>query len=98
MWSKLIMAVAWPAFLAACLLEAVVFAVVDPLDLSWGDGPLGWSRQAVYTLSFFAFWVLTMISSGLTTLLSMSPFEVNRCPVEPGQRPADCARGDGGCC
>lgn len=67
MWSKLMMAVAWPAFLAACLLEAVVFAVVDPLDLSWGNGPLGWSRQAVYTVAFFVFWGVTLLSS-LTAL------------------------------
>ena len=72
MWSKLIMAVAWPAFLAACLLEAVVFAVVDPLDLSWGDGPLGWSRQAVYTVAFFIFWVAAFLSS-LTALALAAP-------------------------
>jgi hypothetical protein len=33
----------------------------------------------------------------LTTLLSMSPFEINRCPVPSDQRPNDCARMDG-CC
>ena len=31
-----------------------------------------------------------MVSSALTTLLAMSPFEVNRCPVPVDQRPADC--------
>ncbi len=72
MWSKLMMAVAWPAFLAACLLEAVVFAVVDPLELSWGDGPLGWSRQAVYTVAFFIFWAATLLSS-LTALTLVGP-------------------------
>ena len=61
MWSK--MMVAWPAFLAACLLEAAVFALVDPLELSWAGGPLGWSRQAVYTVAFFAFWTACMASS-----------------------------------
>ena len=72
MWSKLIMAVAWPAFLAACLLEAVVFAVVDPLDLSWGDGPLGWSRQAVYTVAFIIFWVAGLLFS-LTAVALAAP-------------------------
>ena len=72
MWSRLIMAVTWPAFLAACLLEAAVFAVVDPLDLSWGDGPLGWSRQAVYTVAFFVFWVAAFLSS-LTALTLVGP-------------------------
>ena len=98
MLAKRMMWIAWPAFLVAGMFEVLVFGLVDPQDLEWFGHPLALSRQAVYTLSFFVFWVLTMISSGLTTLLSMSPFEVNRCPVEPGQRPADCARGDGGCC
>ena len=84
--------IAWPAFLVAGLLEVLVFGLVDPQDLEWFGHPLALSRQAVYTLSFFAFWVLTMVSSGLTTLLAMSPFEVNRCPVPNDERPSDCAR------
>ena len=70
MWSKLIMAVAWPAFLGACLLEAVVFAVVDPAELSWGGGPLGWTRQAVYTVAFFVFWGACLASSLTALFLS----------------------------
>lgn len=68
MWSKILMAVAWPAFLGACLLEAAVFAVVDPLELSWSGGPLGWSRQAVYTAAFFLFWAVCLLTC-LTALL-----------------------------
>ena len=94
--------IAWPAFLVAGLMEIAVFAMVDPEYLSWFGHPLALSRQGVYSLSFFVFWLLTMLSSGLTTLLSMSPFEVNRCPVPVNERPADCARngvnGTGGCC
>ena len=92
MWAKMLMTVVWPAFLAACVLEAAVFALVDPHELSWAGGPLGWSRQAVYTFAFFFFWAMTFASSALTTLLSQSPFEVNRCPVPPDERPKDCAR------
>lgn len=72
MWSKMIMVVAWPAFLAACLLEAFVFAVVDPAELSWSGGPLGWSRQAVYTVAFFLFWAVSVLSS-ITALALLSP-------------------------
>jgi hypothetical protein len=74
------------------VIEMVVFAFVDPNDLHWAGESLGWSRQAVYTVAFFIFWALTMASSALTTLLSLSPWEINRCPVPPEQRPADCAR------
>ncbi len=87
--------IAWPAFIVAGLLEILVFGLVDPEDLHWFGQPLALSRQGVYTLAFFAFWLLTMLSSALTTLLAMSPFEVNRCPVPEDQRPADCARN---CC
>lgn len=89
--------IAWPAFLVAAVLEMIVFAFVDPSELHWSGHSLDLSREAVYTITFFLFWGGTMASSALTTLLSMSPFEVNRCPVPPEQRPADCAR-DGGCC
>jgi len=89
--------IAWPAFLVAAVLEMIVFAMVDPGDLHWFGNPLGLSRQAIYTLAFFVFWGVTMASSALTTLLSMSPFEVNRCPVPEADRPLDCAR-NGPCC
>lgn len=92
MWAQRLMWIAWPAFLVAGVLEMVVFAMVDPEDLHWFGSPVEMSRQAVYTLAFFFFWVMTMASSALTALLSMSPFEVNRCPVPEDQRPKDCSR------
>jgi hypothetical protein len=69
MWTKMLMTVVWPAFLAACVLEAAVFAVVDPNELSGASGPLGWSRQAVYTVSFFLFWIVCMGSNLLALVL-----------------------------
>ncbi len=78
LWSQRWMWVVWPAFLVAAVLEMVVFAVVDPADLHWFGQPLALSSEAVYTLAFFVFWGTTMASSALTTLLAMSPFEVNR--------------------
>lgn len=92
MWSQRWMWIAWPAFLVAGVLEMIVFAMVDPGDLHWFGHPLGFSRQAIYTLAFFVFWGITMASSALTTLLSMSPFEVNRCPVPEDARPESCAQ------
>lgn len=96
MWTQRLMWIAWPAFLVAAVLEMVVFAMVDPVDLHWFGQPVTLSREAVYTLAFFFFWGVTMASSALTTLLAMSPFEVNRCPVPDDARPADCAR-NGSC-
>ena len=84
--------IAWPAFLLACLLEMLVFALVDPQDLHWFGQPVELSRQTVYTLAFFAFWAVSMVASGLTTLLSQSPFEVNRCPLPASDRPDGCPK------
>lgn len=78
MLNQRLMWIAWPAFLLAGVIEMLVFAMIDPQNLHWFGQPLALSREAVYTLAFFVFWLLTMASSALTTLLSMSPFEVNR--------------------
>ena len=70
--------IAWPAFLGACVLELLVFAFVDPMELGWAGHPLGWSRQAVYTAAFFAFWAVCSGTCALATLLRMPAEDVNR--------------------
>jgi hypothetical protein len=70
MIGRKLMWVAWPAFLAACLLQLVVFALVDPLELQWFGHHLPWTRQAVYAGGFFVFWLACMAASALTLLLS----------------------------
>jgi len=92
MLSQRLMWIIWPAFLVAGVLEVLVFAMVDPQDLQWFGQPIGFSRQGVYTMAFFVFWGITMLASGLTTLLSMSPFEVNRCPLPANVRPESCSK------
>ena len=56
---------------------------------------LGWSRQTVYTVAFFAFWLVAMGACALTTLLRIAPAEVNECPLDRDQRPAACPRESG---
>lgn len=85
-----VMRVVWPAFLAACLLELVVFAVVDPSSLEWSDRPLALSARGVYTVAFFVFWAISAASGALTMLLLKSAAEVNGCPFKPAERPRDC--------
>lgn len=82
----------WPAFLVAGAMEVLVFAFVDPEDLHWFGQPVELSRQGIYTLAFFAFWLMAAGSSALTTLLSVSPFEVNRCPLPATERPDGCPK------
>jgi hypothetical protein len=90
MSSQKLMWIVWPAFLAACVLELFVFAMVDPQELQWFGQPLSLSRQGVYTLSFFMFWVISMGSNALTVLLRKTPAEVNVCPFTPQERPDGC--------
>lgn len=90
MWVQRLMWIAWLAFMAACLLELLVFAVADPMELHWSGHALGESRQAVYTISFFVFWLVSLAACALTTLLRMTPSEINQCPFEPGERPDAC--------
>ena len=92
MYFHRIMWIVWPAFLMAGVLEVLVFALVDPQDVHWLGQPTGLSRQAVYTLAFFIFWLVAVISSALTTLLAVSPFEVNRCPLQANDRPDGCPK------
>ena len=72
-----LMWIVWPAFLAACALELLVFALVDPAELAWAGEPLRWSRQAVHTAAFFAFWLVSLVACALATLLRMTPEDLN---------------------
>lgn len=69
----------WPAFLAAGVLEMLVFAVVDPNDLRWfGGNAIGWSSQAIYTVTFLIFWGAVATAGAITVLLGLEPDEVNQ--------------------
>ncbi|MDM4765728.1 hypothetical protein [Pelomonas sp. SE-A7] len=80
--SRLAMVVLWPSFMMAGVLEALIFAVVDPGDL-WVSDQLGLSRQGCYTLVFLLLWLLVSIAAGISVLLARMP-EDN----EPGRRSA----------
>jgi hypothetical protein len=64
------MGAAWPAFISACLLEMLVFAMVDPSDLQWAGQPLTLSRMGVYSAAFFLFWGASAVGCALTALLA----------------------------
>jgi hypothetical protein len=64
------MRIAWPSFVAACMLEMLVFAAVDPLDIHWSANTPGWSRQGVYSAAFFSFWGICALSSAVTAFLA----------------------------
>jgi hypothetical protein len=87
----------WPAFVVAAAAEMFFFAFFDPGELRLAGDALELSRTAVYSLFFFFFWALGACSSALTCLLQRSPFELNRCPLDPAARPAGCPKRASGC-
>ena len=84
--------VLWPGFVMAIPAVGIVFTLVDPADLHAFGAPLELSRQGAYTLGFLLFWALGSACSALTCLLQRSPFELNRCPMVPAQRPEGCPK------
>lgn len=72
------LAILWPAFLMAGVLEMLVFVVVDPGDLRWfGGAPVELSREAVYTVTFLIFWGVIATAGALTALLGVGAEELN---------------------
>ncbi|SDM44433.1 hypothetical protein [Polaromonas sp. JS666] len=65
-----ILGIAWPAFLAACLLELLLFGLFDPKEMLRDGQPAGLSRLAFQTAVFFVFWFACAASSALSVLLT----------------------------
>jgi len=86
----------WPSFLVAAGAVGLFFTLFDPMDIMIFGEPVQVSRLGAYSIGFFGFWGVGMASSALTTLLAKSPFEVNRCPLPPVQRPEGCPKREDG--
>lgn len=70
--------IAWPAFLAAAVLEIIVFAFVDPASLHWpGGASVELSATTVYSVAFFVFWIVVAVAGAMTQRLEESAYEVN---------------------
>lgn len=67
---KQLMNILWPSFLAAGAAEVVLFTFVDPADFDA-------SRIAVYSIGFFALWLLGATSSALTCFFQRGASEIN---------------------
>ena len=68
----------WPAFLTAAVLDALVFAVIDPHELRWFGGALiGWAPVTIYSVTFLIFWAGIAAAAAMTALLLLSAAEVN---------------------
>ena len=64
-----LMWILWPSFLVGAAASATVFALVDPLDVTF-LGYLHATRQQVYAGGFFLFWLMAALSSALTLFMA----------------------------
>lgn len=67
-----LMLILWPSFLMAGVASAIVFALIDPLDVAI-FGYFRPERDVLYAAGFFFFWLIAGLSSILT--LYMLPTE-----------------------
>ncbi|MGB3274755.1 MAG: hypothetical protein WBA82_01055 [Castellaniella sp.] len=83
MHARNLMWILWPSFLMAGATSAVVFALVDPLDVMF-LGYLQAGRLTVYTMGFFIFWIMAALSSALTLRIAPRGVELDEFgdPVE----------------
>ena len=93
--------VLWPSFIVGGIAEGIFFTLFDPMDLHLFGEPLALGRTAVYTIGFFAFWLLAAGSSAFTCFLQRPAGDVNNfCSLKASARPAGCPKRDSveGCC
>ncbi|MGB7482846.1 hypothetical protein ABRZ04_04940 [Castellaniella ginsengisoli] len=83
MHARNLMWILWPSFLMAGVASAIVFALIDPLDVVF-LGHLQASRLTVYTAGFFLFWIMAALSSALTLRIAPRGVELDEFgdPVE----------------
>jgi hypothetical protein len=96
-FAQRLMWVLWPAFLAAAVATTVFFTVFDPFELHFFGAPLDLSREAMYTMGFFGFWLLAGTSSALTLFLEGALAQPDAWPGSGG-RPAGCPMPDDAPC
>ena len=66
---KSFFSVAWPSMLGACLIEMLVFAMIDPSQIPTMASATGLSVQGIYSLSFFVFWAAIGVACAMTLQL-----------------------------
>ncbi len=82
--------VLWPSFVVGGAAEVVFFTVISPQELYLFGETVDLGPLATYSVGFFLFWAVAAASSAVTLFLQKSAAEVNRCPLQPFDRPVGC--------
>ncbi len=62
--------VLWPAFMGAAMSVGLFFSAIDPLQIELIGVNIVSSRPGAYTLGFFLFWMLFVVSGTITWFLA----------------------------
>ncbi len=73
-----IILVLWPSFIAAGVMDIVLFTLLDPMALIYRDAPLFTTRLGAYSQGFFLFWLFGAVSSALTCYFQCSVAQLNK--------------------
>ncbi len=85
--------VLWPSFIVGGIAEAVFFTLFDPMELHLFGEVIEVGPMAIYTIGFFAFWLVAAGSSAMTCFLQKPAADINNfCPLKPPERPIGCPR------
>ena len=67
-----VISVLWPSFLVAIVASGVFFSAFNPVDLIPFNLDIDISPLAAYSIGFFLFWILAIISSTGTLYFTIS--------------------------
>lgn len=81
-----VVAVLWPSFLTAGLAAVIFFTAFDPHDLHPFGADVELDRLGYYTIGFFCFWSLTLLSCLLTVYFRIPCHHASR-HVDPPDAP-----------
>jgi len=70
--AQLIIAVLWPSFVTAILASGVFFSAFNPRDLIPYNLDIDISPLAAYSIGFFGFWILGILSGYGTLYFTLS--------------------------
>lgn len=68
----------WPSFIVAGIMDVLMFALFDPMEIMYQGAPLFDTRLAAYSSMFFIFWVFGASSSILTCYFQCSVSQSKR--------------------
>ena len=67
-----VISVLWPSFLVAIVASGIFFSAFNPVDLIPFNLDIDISPLAAYSIGFFLFWILAIISSTGTLYFTIS--------------------------